>query len=929
MEAFLTNKQISGGSGSSSSRRSSLLTSTPKKRMSADAGGGGPASLSLLLLNNNEIAYLKESNNSIGSGSGGCSSLPPMDTVTRPPLSCSICRDKYKNPKVLPCLHTFCEGCLIDYLPQESLSLTCPECRQQSILPERGVSDLQTNFCVSSLSMELVRGCGYCDKGAASFKCHDCDVDMCATCSKTHPSKQDGKPESSCHQISPLHPVDSNSNENVGMKKDGSSNSLTNTGNKTNGHQDETAAAAGRYLYCPSHAGQTLRFFCRDCDTAVCSSCTDIEHGRHSTIRVLDAVAEEKLRLQQLLDGITEKVKKLEDAVQLAETAAEELASNKVVGEAQISAAFDQLVTRLKERRSNLLDELDLQYNVKLDLIHKSRTVLRNHLKDVQECCLLTEKALSHENETEILFVKKQIGERLEDYAKMEVDHVNIQQQLDHSLEFEHLTIERLDLNGLGRVVSSLHKGWAVSGDVIESRCVPIGRRHFLRLYAPMTPPGGDLCLDDIHVSASTKDVVYSLEQPRESDSRCYIIRFLVSRIGSFNLSVAVKNQHICGSPFQFHAYEGEDRSTNSSPGPFYNGGGTPHGHSVSATASPTGSNSLSRIPRANGASPYSPRSRMSTPTNRFYSNGHISSNKQAAVNNGHHHGSFHAGSSSRRSATLEDDLILKIGSRGRNRGEFTNPQAVAASANGRVVVTDSNNQCIQVFDNTGEFKLRFGVRGRTVGQLQRPVGVAILPTTGNIAVADYDNKWISIFDPNGKFMSRIGHGKLLGPKGITVDGSGLLYVVDNKASAILIFQQNGKLVNKFGSRGNDEGQFAGPHFIAVNSKGNIIVTDFHNHCVKVFDHEGDYLYSFGSNGEGNGQFNAPTGIAVDKNDNILVGDWGNSRIQIFDSQGSFQSYVSTSVEPLYGPQGLTVTPDGYVAIADSGNHCVKLYKYA
>lgn len=83
-------------------------------------------------------------------------------------------------------------------------------------------------------------------------------------------------------------------------------------------------------------------------------------------------MAEEKLRLQQLLDGITEKVKKLEDAVQLAETAAEELASNKVVGEAQISAAFDQLVTRLKERRSNLLDELDLQYNVKLDLIRET-----------------------------------------------------------------------------------------------------------------------------------------------------------------------------------------------------------------------------------------------------------------------------------------------------------------------------------------------------------------------------------------------------------------------------------------------------------------------------------------------------------------------------------------------------------------------------
>ena len=45
-------------------------------------------------------------------------------------------------PQVLPCLHTFCECCLIAYLPPQSLTLTCPECRQQSILPEKGVSSL-------------------------------------------------------------------------------------------------------------------------------------------------------------------------------------------------------------------------------------------------------------------------------------------------------------------------------------------------------------------------------------------------------------------------------------------------------------------------------------------------------------------------------------------------------------------------------------------------------------------------------------------------------------------------------------------------------------------------------------------------------------------------------------------------------------------
>lgn len=57
----------------------------------------------------------------------------------------------------------------------------------------------------------------------------------------------------------------------------------------------------------------------------------------------------------------------------------------------------------------------------------------------------------------------------------------------------------------------------------------------------------------------------------------------------------------------------------------------------------------------------------------------------------------------------------------------------------------------LQIFSNDGEFKNRFGVRGRSPGQLQRPTGVAVHPS-GDIIIADYDNKWVSIFSCEGKF---------------------------------------------------------------------------------------------------------------------------------------------------------------------------------
>ena len=46
---------------------------------------------------------------------------------------------------------------------------------------------------------------------------------------------------------------------------------------------------------------------------------------------------------------------------------------------------------------------------------------------------------------------------------------------------------------------------------------------------------------------------------------------------------------------------------------------------------------------------------------------------------------------------TMDDDLILAVGNRGRGKGEFTNPQGVVVLPTGRILVCDSNNQCVQV----------------------------------------------------------------------------------------------------------------------------------------------------------------------------------------------------------------------------------------
>ncbi len=185
------------------------------------------------------------------------------------------------------------------------------------------------------------------------------------------------------------------------------------------------------------------------------------------------------------------------------------------------------------------------------------------------------------------------------------------------------------------------------------------------------------------------------------------------------------------------------------------------------------------------------------------------------------------------------------------------------------------------------------------------------------------------MFEETGKFINRICQSKLLGPKGICINkfNHNQIIVADAKANSVCIFDSEGKFISRFGNLGNKNENFAGPQYVACHSNGEIVVTDFYNHCIKIFDPFGNFRFSFGSNGMNQGQFNGPTGVAIDKKDNIIVADWGNSRIQVFDKHGTFLRFINSETNRLYGPQDLTLI-NNTIAVADSGNHCVKIFEY-
>ena len=45
-------------------------------------------------------------------------------------LTCSVCLKQFKDPKVLPCLHSYCHDCIVKLAEHaKSSTFNCPNCR--------------------------------------------------------------------------------------------------------------------------------------------------------------------------------------------------------------------------------------------------------------------------------------------------------------------------------------------------------------------------------------------------------------------------------------------------------------------------------------------------------------------------------------------------------------------------------------------------------------------------------------------------------------------------------------------------------------------------------------------------------------------------------------------------------------------------------
>ncbi|XP_067114194.1 E3 ubiquitin-protein ligase TRIM45 [Osmerus mordax] len=462
---------------------------------------------------------------------------------------CRVCKRLYREPKILPCLHTFCADCIRQLEPftasvnskslavvsdshsreQPSVTVLCPQCDCEVDIPFSGVDGLTTDhLALDEVFLETLNSnncvvCDLCTDGEAEKRCELCCVNLCEFCCQAHRRQK----RTASHSVQSLQDL-------------------------------KAQGLISRPVLCSLHPGQELRLFCKPCDLPVCLECAATFHRDHRCSSTRDVIDHHGDRIRKLVTGcLRPRLGRLEESLRRVELSQEALQARVETAAEEVRAFARGYASAVEAHCVSLLRRLEELRVQRRNQLHLQRAQLLQALADARGGVEFAERLLTCGSEAEILSVKGVTIRRLACLAESGYDPQTATITPDNGSSICFMPQESAgEVEGYP-VVGVIHtKTIEISKCTIEGEDVQHGREGQSGEFTLVCRNSAG-----VQMGHGGEPVLVSIIHKEKKDCRVestvldngngsYNISYTPKEPGVYSVWVCVKDHHVKGSPF-------------------------------------------------------------------------------------------------------------------------------------------------------------------------------------------------------------------------------------------------------------------------------------------------------------------------------------------------------------------------------------------
>uniref|UniRef100_A0A8B9RMN0 RING-type E3 ubiquitin transferase n=1 Tax=Astyanax mexicanus TaxID=7994 RepID=A0A8B9RMN0_ASTMX len=307
---------------------------------------------------------------------------------------CPLCKLSFhsREPKLLPCLHSFCKRCLPSpsrnllyaeqgnnlQMPPEGQAkplnvIRCPVCHQECM----EVEVLDNFFAKDSMEVpsstveKTSQLCMSCDDNTeATGFCVECVEFLCVTCIEAH--------------------------QRVKFTRDHTIRQIAEMSS------DAMGASTQKPVFCDIHKQEPLKLFCETCDRLTCRDCQLLKHKDHNYQFLEDAYRNHKDHLEKMTGQLQEKRKAIGDVLQQVDENRKSVAN-------EIKKAICNLIMEINRKGKILINQLEALTKDHETVLKKQQEDISSLTKHLDHVISFTKWATASNSGTALLYCKRLI----------------------------------------------------------------------------------------------------------------------------------------------------------------------------------------------------------------------------------------------------------------------------------------------------------------------------------------------------------------------------------------------------------------------------------------------------------------------------------------------------------------------------------------